>query len=72
MALVENETSDKVVDYVMTLKVEAKFDIPEVVFDNAHTNGKENIDKNSKKLFKGIIVRFSTFRHRSKFYRSRS
>lgn len=52
MALVENETSDKVVDYVMTLKVEAKFDIPEVVFHSAHTIGKDNIDKNSKNYFK--------------------
>ena len=42
----------KVVDYVMTVKQEAKFDIPEVVFHSAHTIGKGNIDKNSKNYFK--------------------
>ena len=30
------------------------------------------LKNNSKKLCKSIIVRFSTFRHRTKFYRSRS
>ena len=30
------------------------------------------LKSNSKKLCKSIIVRFSTFRHRTKFYRSRS
>ena len=53
---VGNEASDEVLDKVMSLMAEAECDIPEVVIDRAHR----------------VIVRFSTFRHRTKFYRSRS
>ena len=52
--------------------IKAECDIPEVVIDRAHRIGKGYVEKNSKKLCKSIIVRFSTFRHRTKFYRSRS
>ena len=70
--LVENETSDEVLDKVMSLMEEAECDILEVVIDRAHRIGKGYVEKNSKKLCKNIIVRFSTFRHRTKFYRSTS
>ena len=42
------------------------------MIDRAHRIGKGYVEKNSRKLCKSIIVRFSTFRHRTKFYRSRS
>ena len=70
--MVKNETFDEVLDKVTSLMEEAECDIPEVVIDRAHRIGKGYVEKNSKKLCKSIIVRFSTFRHRTKFYRSRS
>ena len=60
---VKNETSDEVLDKVMSLMEEAECDILEVVIDRAHRIGKDYIEKNSKKPCKSIIVRFSTFRH---------
>ena len=62
---VENETSDEVLDKVISLMGEAECDILEVVIDRAHRMGKGYVEKNSKKLCKSIIVRFSTFRHRT-------
>ena len=56
----------------MSLMEEAECDIPEIVIDRPHRTGNGYVDKNSKKLCKSVIVRFSTFRHRTKFYRSRS
>ena len=58
----------------MSLMEEAECDIPETVIDRAHRHriGKGYVEKKSKKLCKRIIVRFSTFRHRTKFFRSRS
>ena len=56
----------------MSLMEEAECDIPEVVIDRAHKIGNGYVRKNSKKLCKSVTVRFSTFRHRTKFYRSRS
>ena len=68
----ENETSDEVLDKVVSLMEEAECDIPEVAIDRGHRIGKGYVEKNSKKSCKSIIVRFSTFRHRTKFYRNRS
>lgn len=51
---------------------EAECDILEVVIDRAHKIGKGYVEKNSKKLRKSIMVRFSTFRCRTKFYWSKS
>ena len=56
--MVENETFDQVLDKVMSLMT--------------HRIGKGYVDKNSKKICESIIVRFSTSRYRTKFYRSRS
>ena len=69
---VENETSEEVLDKVMSLMEEAECDIPEIVIDRAHRHrtGKGYVEKNSKKLCKSIIVRFPTFRHGTKFYRA--
>ena len=55
----------------MSLIQEAKCDIPEVVIDRAHRISNDSVEENSKKLCKTIIVRFLTFTHRTKFYRSR-
>ena len=51
---------------------QADCDIPEVVIDRVHRIGKGYVEKNSKKLCKSIIIRFSIFRHRTKVCRIRS
>ena len=51
---------------------QADCDIPKVVINRVHRVGKGYIEKNSKKLCKSIIVRFSAFRHRTKVCRIRS
>ena len=56
---VENETSDKVFDSVSVF-----------VIDRAYRIGKGYAEKTSEKLCK--CIRFSTFRHTTKFYQSRN
>ena len=69
---VENETSDEVFDKVMSLMQKSDCDILEVAIDRAHRIDKVYVNKNSKQICKSIIVRSSTFRHRTKLHRSRS
>ena len=67
---VDNETSDEVLDKVKSLIKEISCDIPDVVIDSAHRIGKGYNDKKTNVHCKSIIVRFTTFRHRTMFYRS--
>lgn len=53
------------------LKDELKVDIPDVVIDRAHRIGPVKEDPTSKKKFQSIIVRFTTWRHRTLAYRAR-
>ena len=69
---VDNETSDEVLDKVKSLIKETSCDIPDVVIDRAHRIGKGYNDKKTNFSCKSIIVRFTTFRHRTMFYRSRA
>ena len=67
---VDNETSDEVLDKVKSLIKETSCDIPDVVIDRAHPIGKGYNDRKTNVLCKSIIVCFTTFRHRTMFYRS--
>ena len=67
-----NENAEDVFKFVKGL-IEAvpDLEIPEVVIDKAHRIGPDHTDKKTQKMFKSIIVRFTTFRHRTTFYRAR-
>ena len=58
----ENESSDKVPEAVKCLFSEASINIPDACIDRAH--GVSRTDDT-------VIVRFTTFRHRTMFYRKR-
>ena len=45
-------------------------EIPKVVIDRAHRNGPDYTDKKTQKMCKSIIVPFTTFLHRTTFYRT--
>ena len=65
----EKETSEDVLKKVMTLCSDAEVDIPDMAFDRAHRIGRAYNDKGSNKNCKSIIIRFTTFRHRTMLYR---
>ena len=69
--IVENETAECVFDKVNELIKEEKCDIPINMVDRAHRIGKVYTDEDSKKEKQDVIVRFTTFRHRTLFYKSR-
>ena len=56
------EDTNDVLNQARDLFKEAEVEIPDAVLDRAHRINKENND---------VIVRFTTFRHRTLFYRSR-
>ena len=58
----EKEKSDEVLDQVRSLFDEAEVTIPDAVLDRTHRVSKKTND---------VIVRFTTFRHRTLFYRKR-
>ena len=58
----EKERSDEVLEQVRKLFGEAEVTIPDAVLDRAHRVSKSNHD---------VIVRFTTFRHRTLFYGKR-
>ena len=68
----DKESSDEVLEKVKSLASESECDIPDVVIDRAHRIGKEYRDKRSNLSCKSVIVRFTTFRHRTIFYRNRN
>ena len=45
--------------------------LPEGVIDRAHRIGSDYTEKKTQKVCNSIIVRFTTFRHRTAFYRAR-
>ena len=67
-----NESSDDVLESVKSLFKEAKVDIPESVIDRAHRIGSRYLDASSNNYCKSIIIRFTTFRHRTMFYRAKN
>ena len=62
------ETSEDVSDSVKNLFELVEVNIPDVVVGRAHTIGHIYKDSASNKNGKGIIVRFTTFRHRTMLY----
>ena len=50
---------------------EADIDIPDVIIDRAHRIGNEYLDNSKNVKCKSIIVRFTAFRHRTRFYRAK-
>ena len=64
----EVETSGEVLKVVKEKIKEAKVDIPDVVIDRAHRIGAPYVDDTSKIKHQSIIVRFTTFRHRTMLY----
>ena len=69
---VKNESSDDVLGKVKFLVTESECEIPVVVIDRGHRIGKRYKDKTQNVLCKSVIVRFSTFRHGTLFYRNRN
>ena len=68
---VKNESSDDVLEFTKSLFKEAKIEVPDNVLDRAHRIGPSYTDRITSKKCKSIIVRFTTFRHRTLFYRAR-
>lgn len=66
-----DESSEKVFEKVEELIKESKCPIPSDVIDRAHRIGPVLIDRDSGRETKSIIVRFTTFRHRTMLYKSR-
>ena len=67
---VRNESSNDVLEFTKSLFKEAKVEVPDVL-DPAHRIGPSYTDRITSKKCKSIIVRFTTFRHRTLFYRAR-
>ena len=67
-----NESSDDVLNFVKSLFKKAKVDIPESIIDRAHRIGSRYLDASSNNYCKSIIIRFTTFCHRTMFYRAKN
>ena len=63
--LKNNETSEDVLDSVKNLFELAEVNIPDMVVYRVHRIGRIYKDRTSNRNCKGIIVRFTTFRHRT-------
>ena len=70
--LKNNEKSEDVLDSVKDLFELAEVNIPYLVVDYVQRIGRIYKDQALNKNCKGIIVRFTTFRHRTMLYRTRS
>ena len=66
---VDNETSDDVLKKVRDIIAESK--VPDEVIDRAHRIGATYTDRDSNVKCQSVIVRFTTFRHRTIIYRAR-
>ena len=67
----ERETSGEVLNIVRNKIKEVKAEIPDVVIDRAHRIGAPYFDEKAKVKTQSIIVRFTTFRHRTMLYHKR-
>ena len=64
--LKNNEISEDILDSVKNLFELTKVNIPDVIVDRAHRIGRIYKDHASNKNCKGIMVRFTVFRHRTR------
>ena len=67
-----NESSDDVLDSVKSLFKAAKVDISESIINRAHRIGSRYQDASSNNYCKSIVIRFTTFHHRTMFYRAKN
>ena len=65
---VKDESSNDVLEFTKSLFKEAKVSAPGTELDRAHRIGSSYPDRITSKKCKSIIVRFTTFRHRTLFY----
>ena len=68
----DNETSEEVLKKVQSLINEEECDIPDAAIDRTHHIGNGYEDRKTNTLCKSITIRFTTFRHRTMFYRNRN
>ena len=68
---VKNESSDDVLQFTKSLFKEAKVEVPDNVLSRAHRIGPSYTDRITSKKYKSIIARYTTFRHRTLFYKAR-
>ena len=68
---IKYESGDDVLEFAKSLFKEAKVAVPDNVLDRAHRIGPSYMDRITSEKWKSIIVRFTTFRHRTLFYRTR-
>ena len=66
-----NEKSEDVLEKVVNIIKESETEIPESALDRAHRIGPTYTDNNTGKKMQSIIVRFTTFRHRTFLYANR-
>ena len=68
---VKDESSDDVLEFTKSLFKEVKIAVPDNVLDRTNRIGPSNTERITNKKCKNIIARFTTFRHRTLFYRER-
>ena len=68
---VKDESSNDVLEFTKSLYKEAKVAVPDTVLDCTHRIWPSYMDRSTTKKCKSIIVRFTTFGHRTLFYRVR-
>ena len=71
MPTVKDESGGDVLEFAKSLSKEAKVAVPDNVLDRAHRTGPSYMDRITSEKCKSIILRFTTFRHRTLFYRAR-
>ena len=71
MPTVKNESSDDVLEFTKSLFKEGKVAVPDNMLDRAHRTVPSYMERITSKICKSIIVRFTTFRHRTLFSRAR-
>ena len=69
--IVENRTSNDVLQNVKSIIEKSSSEISDVAIDRSHRVGKAYTNKAFGLKCKSIIARFTTFRHRTMFYRYR-
>ena len=66
-----NEIADVILEDLKAMFEEDGIDVPDAVVDRAHRIGQGYTDSKTKQKCKSTIIRFSTFRHRTRVYRAK-
>ena len=59
------------IEKFISCAVETDLEIPDVVIDSAYSAGNKYVDNSKNVKCKRIIVRFTKFRHRTRFYHAK-